>query len=95
LGGLTTTIHDPSTFVLNVRPVVTPEGNTFFVANDVMSSSDTFFTFSYGGGLKAQRLWGPLGAFADIHGRSVPNFFTSSIGWPELTGGLTFSWGEK
>jgi hypothetical protein len=36
-----------------------------------------------------------MGAFADIRGRSIPNFFTSSMGWPELTGGLTFSWGEK
>ena len=95
LGGLTTGISNPSTFVLNVRPVVTPDNTMIFVPNDTLHSSDTFFTFSYGGGLKAQRLWGPMGAFADIRGRSIPNFFTSSMGWPELTGGLTFSWGEK
>src|SRR5262249_28180470 len=73
-GGLTTRVKDPDAFVLNVRPVVVP-GAVLFVSNDVLSSSDTFFTFSYGGGIKAERLWGPMGFFGDIRGRTVPNFF--------------------
>jgi hypothetical protein len=98
-GGLTTQISNPSQFTLNVRPVLTrtPFGTpvTGFVPNDVMSTSETFFTFSYGGGIKAERLAGPLGFFGDIRGRTLPNFFTTSFTWPELTAGLTFTWGER
>jgi len=93
-GGLTTNAKDPDTFVLNVRPVVVP-GTTLFFTNDVLNGSETFFTFSYGGGIKAKRLWGPMGFFGDIRGRSVPNFFSTSLNWPELSAGLTFSWGER
>jgi len=68
---------------------------TVYVANDVLENNDTFFTFSYGGGLKATRLWGPMGVFGDFRGRTVPNFFGHSNTWPELSAGLNFSWGEK
>src|SRR5262245_52050626 len=65
-GGLTTNIKaagaGEDTFVLNVKPV----GPTTFAANDVLDDHDTFFTFSYGGGVKALRVWGPLGFFGDI-----------------------------
>ena len=71
----------------------TPSGPVFF-ANDVLGN-DTFFTFSYGGGLKAARLWGPMGVFGDFRGRTVPNFFGHANTWPELSAGLNFSWGEK
>ena len=93
-GGLTTSAKDPDTFVLTVRPVEVP-GTTLFFTNDVLRSSETFFTLSYGGGIKAQRVWGPLGFFGDIRGRTVPNFFSTSLNWPELSAGLTFSWGER
>ena len=66
-----------------------------FFTNDALGSSDTFLTFSYGGGIKGERLWGPMGFFGDIRGRSVPNFFSTSLNWPELSAGLTFSWGER
>jgi hypothetical protein len=72
-----------------------PNGTNVFVPNDVLDSGDTFFTFSYGGGLKAARLWGPMGVFGDFRGRTVPNFFGHSNTWPELSAGLNFSWGEK
>jgi hypothetical protein len=98
-GGLTTQISNPSQFTLNVRPVLTttPFGTpvAVFVPNDVMTTSETFFTFSYGGGFKAERLAGPLGFFGDIRGRTIPNFFTTSFTYPELSAGLTFSWGER
>jgi hypothetical protein len=93
-GGLTTRIKHEDESVLNVRSVSTPSGPLFF-ANDVLDNNDTFFTFSYGGGLKATRLWGPMGVFGDFRGRTVPNFLGHANSWPELSAGLNFSWGEK
>jgi hypothetical protein len=95
-GGLTTSIKNSDQFVLNVVPVVTPFGNAGFVANDVLDSGDTFFTFSYGGGIKLMRLWGPMGFFGDFRGRAIPNFFQGhGTNIAELSAGLNFSWGEK
>jgi len=94
-GGLTANIKQADQFVLNTRSVVTPSG-TALVANDVLQDHDTFFQFSYGGGVKALRLWGPMGVFGDFRGRTIPNFFAGhGTNWPELTAGLTFSWGER
>src|SRR5262249_971660 len=94
-GGLTTSTKDPSEFVLSVRTVVMPPGDAIFVAKDVLGSSDTFFAFSYGGGVKVERLWGPMGFFGDFRGRTIPNFFSSAFNWPEVSAGLTLSWGER
>lgn len=94
-GGLTTRVGSSERFVLNTRSVIAPSGNTVLVANDVLRSSDTFFAFSYGGGLKSERLWGPMGVFGDFRGRTIPNFFSKSFTWPEISAGLTFSWGEQ
>jgi hypothetical protein len=55
----------------------------------------TFFQFSYGGGIKALRLFGPVGLRAEVRGRTIPNFNGNSITWLEPTGGVTFSWGER
>ena len=93
-GGMTSNIRNSDTFVLNVRSIVTPF-NTEFVANDVLHSGDTFFTFSYGGGVKAMRIYGPLGFFGDFRGRTIPNFLGHSTYWPELSAGLNLSWGER
>ena len=94
-GGITTNIKNNDQFVLNVRAFPTT-GGTLFVANDVLNDGDTFFTFSYGGGVKAMRLWGPMGFFGDIRGRTIPNFFTGhGTNWPEVSAGLNFSWGER
>jgi hypothetical protein len=91
-GGLTTRIKNEDVFVLNVI-AVNPQ-QTKFVANDVLDN-ETFFTFSYGGGVKAERVWGPMGFFGDFRGRTLPNFFGSATTRPELSAGLTFSWGER
>jgi hypothetical protein len=93
-GGLTTRVKNSNAFVVNVRAVQTPL-QTIFVPNDVIDNNDTFFTFSYGGGIKASRLWGPMGFFGDFRGRTVPNFFGSSNTYPELSAGLNFAWGES
>ena len=71
-------------------------GTTVVLANDVLRDHVTYFTFSYGGGLKTQRVWGPLGFFGDIRGRTIPNFFNGhGTNLLELTAGLNFSWGER
>jgi hypothetical protein len=94
-GGLTTYMSSGNSFVLNTRRVITPAGNTIFFPNNVISGDETFFTFSYGGGLKAERMVGPLGFFADFRGRTTPNFFHNAYTWPELSAGLSFAWGER
>jgi len=74
----------------------TPTGSTVVVPNDVLRDHVTYFTFSYGGGLKTQKVWGPMGFFGDIRGRTFPNFFNGhGTNLLELTAGLNFSWGEK
>jgi hypothetical protein len=70
-------------FIPNPAPVTTLENN------------DTFFTFSYGGGVKGLRLAGPLGFRFDVRGRTLPNFFGRSTTFAEFTGGLAFAWGER
>jgi hypothetical protein len=55
----------------------------------------SYFTINYGGGLKAYRLWGPVGLRADLLGRSLPNFAGESLNGFQLTGGITFAWGER
>jgi len=62
--------------------------------SQIMSNGDTFFAISYGAGVKALRLSGPVGFRFDVRGRSLPNFFGNSVTWMETTAGLTFSWGE-
>jgi hypothetical protein len=72
------------------------DGNVVSAARTIMlENRDTFFTFSYGGGIKALRLAGPMGLRVDIRGRSIPNLLGNSTSWPELTGGLTFTFGER
>jgi hypothetical protein len=77
--------------LLNARPINagTPARSL------VMEDGDTFLAISYGGGVKALNLVGPMGVRADFRGRSMPNFFGNSVTWLEMTGGLTFTWGER
>ena len=78
-----------------VAVLANPTGSTVVVANTVVRDRVTFFTFSYGGGLKMQRVWGPLGFFGDARGRTIPNYFGNKTNQFELTAGLNFSWGER
>ncbi len=52
---------------------------------------ETFFTVSYGGGLKVPTLWGPVGLRADIRGRTLPDFLGEATTWLEATGGITLT----
>ena len=45
--------------------------------------------------LKGVRLWGPVGLRADFRGRTLPNFYGSSLTWFEMTGGFNIIWGER
>jgi hypothetical protein len=99
LGGLTAKVIDADAVLLRGGGLTFLPGTTIVVANPdspvVLENGDTFFTFSYGGGLKALKIWGPVGLRADIRGRTAPNFFGHNLNWwPELTGAVTFSWGE-
>ena len=79
-------------------------GFTFDTAGDVipnpnppviLDNGDTFLTLIYGGGVKANKLWGGLGLRSDVRIRTIPNFFGKTINYvPELTGGINFTWGE-
>jgi len=61
----------------------------------VMDNNDTFFTISYGGGIKAMNFWGPAGVRFDVRLRTIPNFYSEGVTRAEYTGGLLFSWGER
>ncbi len=70
---------------------LTVDNNSVQIANQPFVDGN-YLTFSYGGGLKAPRLWGPMGLRGDIRGRTLPNFVGGdATTWLELTGGLTFT----
>jgi hypothetical protein len=103
-GGLTVKTHagvnmDDHNQSVYVFPLSTPQATAGPIANTLgvltVADNDTFFTVSYGGGLKGQRLWGPLGLRMDLRGRTIPGFYGSTINSFEATGGLLFSWGER
>lgn len=59
------------------------------------STGDMFLNFSYGGGLKMIRAWGPAGLRFEFRGRTIPNFYGATTTWPEFTTGLILNWGER
>lgn len=79
VGGITAVVDDDDI------PVNTLRG---------FDDGDTFLTFSYGGGVKAPKLWGPIGLRGDVRGRTIPNLHGETTSWLELTGGITLNWGE-
>jgi len=60
-----------------------------------MSDGNSFFTISYGAGIKSVRLWGPVGLRFEVRGRTLPNYYHSTPTWLEATGGINFMWGER
>ena len=82
-GGLSTGLHDAS----NRTPIPG--------APDRPKDNDTFFQFCYGAGFKTIRTLGPMGFRTDIRGRTMPNFYGSSLTWVELTAGINFIFGER
>jgi len=108
VGGLTTEFRNGSGAFINggLTTATDVNGNIITDANGnatlvntpgarILRDGDTFFTVNYGGGVKVMNVWGPLGFRADIRGRTIPNFFHQSVSWPEITGGVLLSWGER
>jgi len=97
-GGLQAGIVDASTIPIQGAGFTFDSSGAVVPSPDVpivLENDDKFLTLSYGGGVKAERLWGPMGLRADIKGRTIPNFFGKAINWlPEITGGVNFTWGE-
>jgi len=54
---------------------------------------DARFAGNYGGGLKLDRLIGPVGLRFDVRGWSVKNVFSRTLNMVEASGGVTVSWG--
>lgn len=86
IGGVTVNTVDADRAVL-------PVGKTG--RSITLKNRDTFLALNYGGGIKAIRLWGPIGLRADVRGRTLPNFLGRKNTWLETTGGLLVSWGER
>jgi hypothetical protein len=84
VGGVTARVDSPgtSTTVLPDRTVK-------------LDNNDTFAALSYGAGVKAHNVFGPVGLRFNILGRTMPNFFSRANSWAEITGGLVFAWGQK
>ena len=55
----------------------------------------TKFAANYGGGVKLDRLAGPLGLRFDARGWTVPDYFGDTLNILEVSGGVTLSWGKK
>lgn len=51
-------------------------------------------TLNFGGGVKAERLWGPLGGRFDIRGRTIFDVLDKNPTGLELSAGLILSWGR-
>jgi len=99
IGGLSTEVRDGDAAVIggefyrvnpSTRNVVFDPTKTV-----VVHDNTAFLSLNYGAGVKSLKLWGPMGFRADFRGRTFPNFRGKSMTWPEATGGLTFTLGEK
>ena len=94
LGGITTQVKDPDRFSYNVFNTTQTLGGVSqtSVRQVNVSSGDTFFTVSAGGGFKVNR--GPVGFRGDLRARILPNYYRSSPVWMEATVGVTFVLGR-
>jgi hypothetical protein len=54
----------------------------------------TKFAVNYGGGIKFNRLAGPIGLRFDARGWSVPDVFGDTFNILEVSGGVTITWGK-
>jgi opacity protein-like surface antigen len=102
-GGLTLSVNnneDPQnpnqvTYGVLVTPYSSGGPIPNFTRTFTVNNNDTFFTFSYGGGIKLQRLIGPVGLRFELHGRTIPNYYGGSLNSWEPLGGILVSWGER
>ena len=99
IGGLSTLIENSTSALIGGTLYATnPATNTLVFAPRrpvLVADNSAFFSVDYGIGLKATKIWGPMGARVDVRGRTFPNFRGQTITWPEATAGLVFTFGEK
>jgi hypothetical protein len=99
IGGLSTLIQNSTSALIGGQLYATDPATgavTFAPHRTVLvADNSAFLSFDYGVGLKATKIWGPMGARVDIRGRTFPNFRGQTITWPEATAGLLFTFGEK
>jgi hypothetical protein len=55
----------------------------------------TKFAGNFGGGVKLERLAGPIGLRFDARGWTVPDYFGETLNIFEVSGGVTLTWGKK
>ena len=99
LGGLSTEVGQDTAAVVGGR-FYAADPSTGAVTLDggrkvIVADNTPFFTVNYGGGIKAENVWGPVGIRFDFRGRTFPNFRGNVMTWPEATAGVTFRVGER
>ena len=95
MGSTATTTTTAGSNPFGVNNSATSNVTSMASAGFVLNDGDTFLTLTYGFGIKALNLWGPMGLHLDVAGHTMPNFFGHQMSWPQATGGLTFTWGER
>jgi hypothetical protein len=94
VGGITTKLGNSVTLPV-VNQITLADGtNLTAVRNIGVQGRDTFFTVSYGAGIKSVRLSGPFGLRFEVRGRTLPNYYGSTPTWLEATAGFNLMWGE-
>jgi hypothetical protein len=98
VGGLSTRVRHDTAAVIGGQFYTTNPTTGALVLDTgrqvIVADNTPFFTFNYGGGVKATNLWGPMGFRVDLRGRTFPNFRGDVMTWPEASAGLTFTFGE-
>jgi hypothetical protein len=103
VGAMTLSVSDSADVIddgVAIYPVPVPP---FSVGGPILATSrpftvedgDTFLSFTYGGEIKFERVWGPLGFRVDVRGRTMPNYYGDTVNAFEPTGGILLSWGER
>jgi hypothetical protein len=99
IGGLSTLLENGSAALIGGQVYTTDAATGAPVLSGgrtvVVADNSAFFSVNYGAGIKASKLWGPMGARVDIRGRTFPNFRGQTITWPEASAGVLFTFGEK
>jgi len=84
-----------ATFPIIVAPFVDNSPIPFTSRTLTVENRDTFLSIAYGGGVKAERLWGAMGLRFDLRGMTMPNFYGNTVNSWEPSGGILLSWGER
>jgi hypothetical protein len=99
IGGLSTLIENGTSAIIGGQIYATDPATGATMLDPsrkaIVADNSAFFSVNYGVGIKAMRLWGPMGARVDIRGRTFPNFRGQTVTWPEVSAGVLFTFGER